>query len=666
MHLHPLQDPGMRIKYLSTLFILLSLAAVPRAGNAVIDSLEKALRDAAHDSTRVKILSDISWEYSFSDLIKAESYASKELELATALNKPAAIAQGYNDIGIIQYKKGNLNGALENYQRSYEIRIRAGDKPGMASSLSKIGVTLYELGNYKEALKAQLEALKLFEALDHKMYVAYTLNNLGQLYQRLHDYDKSIEYSQRSYDYCEQIGDKHGMATSIGNVGFIYEIKKDYAKAIEYDLKALALFEELGDKPNLSNILNNIGFLYRSKGDNQTGLTYYQKALQISRELDDKSGIALYTTNIANIYSDLGQYPLSEKNYKDAQRIAEAQNNKPVLKNIYRGLATLYNREKNYKGACDYLELYSTINDSLYSEESTKQIAEMQTKYETEKKEAEIALLKQEQKITNLEIKQNQLRLNQRRTQIFVLIGTFSFLLILGFLFYNRYKLKQKQLRNEEMLRQEKLRTKAIIGTQEAERKRIAEELHDGIGQMLSAVKLNVAALEGSTAKETQLHNAIELIDDSCRELRNISHNMMPGILVKAGLIPALKEYASKISDSGALNMTVEADHDLSQRMDEATEINLFRIIQELVNNIIKYARATEVQVSLNKTDEGISVMIEDNGQGFDKNVLMTSAGNGWSNINSRLDLLNGKIEIDSSPGKGTALFIEIPQLITV
>jgi signal transduction histidine kinase len=217
--------------------------------------------------------------------------------------------------------------------------------------------------------------------------------------------------------------------------------------------------------------------------------------------------------------------------------------------------------------------------------------------------------------------------------------------------------LNQQRILTEEIQKQEKLRLKAMIESQEAERQRIATELHDGLGQVLSAARVNLAA---SNQADSHLKTSLDLIDKSCTDLREISHNMMPSLLKKSGLPAALHEITDRINQSGKISVTIDHDDNFG-RLSSEIEIQIFRIAQELINNILKYAEATEVQIQLIVEDSMFTMMIEDNGKGFDKEILNSTSGNGWYNIKSRLNLISGDVEIDTRPGSGTVVTIIVP-----
>jgi signal transduction histidine kinase len=202
---------------------------------------------------------------------------------------------------------------------------------------------------------------------------------------------------------------------------------------------------------------------------------------------------------------------------------------------------------------------------------------------------------------------------------------------------------------------------RVIIEATEKERKRVAEDLHDGLGQLLSTAKLNLTAIETDDIEENKnLNTSIAIIDEACQEIRHISHNMMPGTLIRLGLVSAVKEQARKINASGKILVTVSVSG-FETRMDESREIALYRVIQELLNNAIRYANATDVEIKLEQLADGYLFSIKDNGKGFDPKVLELGKGIGWRNIRSRVDLLQGNIDLKTAPGKGTVLNIWIP-----
>lgn len=278
-------------------------------------------------------------------------------------------------------------------------------------------------------------------------------------------------------------------------------------------------------------------------------------------------------------------------------------------------------------------------------------MAELQTQYETVKKENEILMLKQENEIKDS-------RLNQSLLAIFLLIAILSAILGLGYLWNNRLKLKQQaELQSTRaFLREGQL--KAVIASQEEERKRFAADLHDGFGQMISALRLS---LSRETLDKSTIDHALEVLNEMNTEIRNIAFNLMPQVLMKSGLEEALKEFTARINRTGSVTVSVQT-YDLDRAMSADQRIALYRICQEWVNNVIKYSGGSQISIQLVQHPQELVLTIEDNGDGFDISTLTESQGNGWKNINSRLHMIKGSIEIDTHPGrKGTTVVVNVP-----
>jgi two-component system NarL family sensor kinase len=277
--------------------------------------------------------------------------------------------------------------------------------------------------------------------------------------------------------------------------------------------------------------------------------------------------------------------------------------------------------------------------------------------YETEKKEQQINLLNKQSTIQNLQ-------LAKKNMTIIVIISIFVLFVVITYLFYNRYRLKQVALLQAAIIQQQDISTKRIIEAEEAERKRIAGDLHDGVGQLFSTVKMNLETLiERFLVNQPDANILAEktmaMVDESCTEVRSIAHQMMPNALIKSGLVSAIRDFVNKIH-SDRLKISVETKG-INERLESSVETVLYRVIQESVNNVIKHAKATTLDILLLCDDQEITVTIEDNGKGFDTNTQSQFKGIGLKNMTSRVEYLKGTVEIASSPGKGTLVAIYVP-----
>ncbi len=541
---------------------------------------------------------------------------------------------------------------IQTYSKSTTHRFSNNDDV-LIDSLKNLGNAKVKQGDYDQAFTFYFKALEIAEKNNNLKSISDLYNNLGVGYNDLKKYDRATEYHLRALKIRKELGLKKEVGASLQNLGNIYYNKMEDSTAMSYYQQALKIQKQIGDRSNEATSLIDIAGIYVDQEKDDEAIKFTLQALTIRKELGEQNRLARIYENLGDMLSMKGDHSGALKYFDAALTIADSLNAKRDMMQIYESYSNTYEQMKDPVNALKYFKLFTSYKDSVFNENNNNQINELVTKYETEKKEKENALL-------SAGIKTKEKQLLKEKTKFFVSIGLLLFVATISVLLYNRNKLKQNKIFSEQMLKQEKLRLKAVILTQETERKRIALELHDGLGQMLSAARLNVAALDGKNGNsKNQYNNALILIDDSCRELRNISHDMMPALLVKSGLVSAVEELASK---SGSSSLVIHIDHDGNiGRMPPETEINIFRIIQELLNNIIKYAQATEVHIQFIREDNYLSFLIEDNGKGFNKNILATSKGNGWHNIQSRLELIQGKIEIDSKPLNGTVIHIEVP-----
>jgi signal transduction histidine kinase len=510
----------------------------------------------------------------------------------------------------------------------------------------------------EDGLKNALEALKNYELLKDTNNIAGSLVNISNIYQQQRNFKQADLYLRQAEKMV-----KNKSQIILGNVyitlGILYAENNFLDSAEKFLLLSTEIREKLKDNTSIAWNYNNLGGVYILKGDNKKGILYLKKALEKFKENNNLAGEASIANNLGELY-------LYEKDYKQAQyyydysRSLYNQTHDPdQLENLYYNLYILNDSIGDTKKELAYADSLIALKDSLYGRRLDQRIAEMQTKFDVEKKNLQINNQK-----ADLEIKEKQNKI--KNIVIFSIIGLAIVLSLLGLSVYRRKQLEHKAKLDAELIRQQDLRSKAVIEAEEKERVRIARELHDGIGQQLSAAKLNVAALQAASKTEKpeekmMIQNAVELIDESIKEVRAVSHSMMPSVLIKAGLVSAVREFINKISSTGNLKINLEITG-LTERLDNTVETVLFRVLQELVNNIIKHAKASEVGIQFIRHENELTILVEDNGIGFDVSKLNTEDGGiGLKNIQSRIAYLNGEVIFDSYPGKGTTVTIELP-----
>jgi two-component system NarL family sensor kinase len=681
------------------LFIFLSVGVSVFPQDGFTDSLKNLLLTAKEDTSKVFLFTDIADELTGVDFKKSLDYCNKGLALAEKLNFKKGIAQAYStmanaysdqsdythclecnlkalelrkelnlsheiaasldNIGNVYNDQGNFTKALEYYYQCVEIDTKNNDKKGLALLYNNIGNAYANKGDLKQSITYLFKSLKLKEVLGNKKGAANTCNNLAVIYKMQGNYPEALRYNEQAMKFRIDLKDSMGIAFSYTNLGLTYRNLNKDDKAEENFLQALSIFTRLGYKKGIAAANNSLGIIYKTRRQYEKALTSYKTALQIFNELNDKMGKATAMSNLASVYGKNKNNADAENYFKQAEILATEAKSFEVLMDVYDLYSVYYEENTDFKNALKYHLLYTTARDSLRSKENSNALAEVKTRYETDIKEKENDNLKDENKIKDLTI-------TQKNTQRNIFIILFGSVIIIGFLLYSRFKLKEREELNKQLIAQQELRSKAIIEAEEKERTRIARELHDGIGQQLSAAKLNISGLQASlntnnAEEKTMLQNAIDLIDESVKEVRVVSHSMMPNALLKSGLVSAVKEFINKISSTGSLKINLEIVG-LSARLEQTVETVLFRVLQELVNNIIKHAKASEVSIQLIRHEKELTILIEDNGVGFDVDKVSDKEGGiGLKNIQSRVAFLNGQVYFDSHLKKGTTVTIEIP-----
>ncbi|MCD4744767.1 MAG: tetratricopeptide repeat protein [Bacteroidales bacterium] len=418
-----------------------------------LDSYQKALKikkETLEDGSKTgsekeiaAIFNSIGKVYRLlSDYNKSLEYCQKALKIREDIGDKKGYANSLNSIGIAYRCIGNYNKAIDFYKRSLNISLEINDKGGTANSLNNIGNIYLLSGNYDKALENYLKSLNIREKIGDKNLIASSLNNIGLFYYNLNEYEKSLSYQLKSVKIWEEIGNEFGVSASLNNIGLCYENTGNFDQALIYHEKSLELSEKIGDKEGISLSLNNIGHVYYTLGKFKLALEYFRKSLKIKKDIGDKRGSAESLNNIGKLYLNLKNYNKAFNYLKEAEKLAKDIGAKNELLQIYNSLSDFYSATGNYQNSLQYYKHYTALKDSIFNEEKHKQITEMQTKYETEKKEGEIEILNKEKEIQSLEI-------NKQKTLKYYTISIAAFLILLGFLLFNRFKLKQEKQQSD-------------------------------------------------------------------------------------------------------------------------------------------------------------------------------------------------------------------------
>lgn len=604
------------------------------------------------------------------------------------------LKDSYINIAVCYYELDRYSDAIDWFRKALELQRKAGDLEGAASTLNNIGLNYKLMGLYDKAVEYYEQTIKIDEELGKGSDIAITLNNIALVYRSWGKYDKAIENIEKSLRLRQSLNDQKGISKALNNLGLVYTEWKKYDQAILYFHESMKIEDSLKNIPELAVRLNNIGRVYFYLNQYDTALYYFEKTLAIHQKNNDLDNIALAYNNLGKVYKaeneltsathyytlalqlfdSLGKVPekatvmanLSDLYHEmgfnnkalnlldSSTAIAFKNNQMTQLQQNYLYFSGIYADEKNFEKSLEYYKKYTVVKDTIFSRESLKQLTDFQTKYEKEKDQAIILALEKE----NLE------KTNQRNTYLFIALGIIILTLFLALYFRQRaanIKLVASQKIRKLEEEQKLIAAKLLVEGQEMERKRIATELHDGLGVVLSATKMQFSVIKEKNPDNQELiDKASKMLEQATGDIRKISHNMMPGLLTRLGFYEAAGDLIEKINDTQSINAICTITGNDEERLPENNEIMLYRIVQELVNNTIKHARAANIHLNIMINPDSLNLVYTDDGKGFDVTEKIGSNSIGLKSIQSRVSFLNGKMDIQSSPGKGVKYTIHI------
>ncbi len=510
-----------------------------------------------------------------------------------------------------------------------------------------LGTAYYFKGDYDVAARHYYNAAAALEKSGERAKLAETHNKLGQLYRKTRDLNRALHHYNAASGIFAALGDSIGIATILNESGVVFEYRGDYAEAERRYRASYGIKTRLRDTVGVAYALSNLaslGVQQKSYGPAEAALT---EVVRLHKALRDTFSLALAYNELGALYTAAGRATPARLHLDTSNRIAARMGYLDLQAANHELLAKLAEEEGAYEQAYLHYRLRTALRDSILSIAKTKEIEKLNALYETARKEQRI--------------ERQRAQIRQQRTAI----GGSAVLFLAGAaLVWSRYKrirLRQRAALQESAMRHQQQATRAVIEAEEQERQRIAKDLHDGIGQMMGAARMNLSVLQTGTGAHTAdaLQKAIGLVDDSCRELRAVSHNMMPTALTHGSLAPAVKTFLDKLGAGLTIGFYAHGFDD-APRPDVAVETVIYRVVQECVNNVVKHAGAARLDVTLLHDEDGISCTVEDDGRGF--NAASATPGIGLANIRTRLAYLKGTVEIESAPGEGTMVMIAVPQ----
>ena len=658
----------MRLLFLLILLMIFTSFSAVKSQEYNTDSVQQliaSIRKLPADTAQITKLRDAGYS-----LIELDSALSKQL-LDEALNKSLqlkdidAITNSYRFLGIWYRTFNNPEKSVDNYRASLASALRNNHLYLIAGAYFNIGNIKYGKGEYDSCIDYYLKTAAIFEnpkILDDKNLLPQVLKkkqsdlyyNMSAVFNTLKNIPKANEYIDqaialaRSYNSTVMVA--HYSQQKADNLAEEGQIEKALRLRLQYlhDLETSNVW-----RSNLQGSYQNIAKEYFELGKLDSAKIFAHKSLQTAEALDISDGIA-------NSNLQLGRIALKEKQYAAAENyFAESSSyylnsEDPAEKMTYLDeIRELKYSQGKFKEAYDLFNQFKVISDSLLNNERAKQFSEREARYQSGKKDAQIQF--------------QQLEIAQKSMLNAILIASAALLLFVFVLVYRNYQQKQKlqkqrinELENEKQL----AATEAVLKGEEQERTRLAKDLHDGLGGMLSGIKYSFNTMKGNLVMTPEnsiaFERSMDMLDSSIKEMRRVAHNMMPEALVKFGLDTALKDFCSEINQSGALAISYQSFGLEGEQIAQTVSITIYRIVQELINNTMKHAAAKTAIVQVTKSNGRLTVTVEDDGKGFDPGILTQAKGIGWTNIESRINFLKGKLDIDTQEGKGTSVLIEL------
>lgn len=638
---------------LPAIFILLLCCQTLMAQNsALVDSLESVL-PVSKGVDRASILYELVYIYMRVDNQKATQYKQQlQNELTTNADVNAAPFI-YMGLGIYHARTGNLDSGLY-YLRHADTTARdAGNVVVRLKNFVALGNAYISSGKPGTALEVMFEGLKILQQHPDMEMEMKLRTNIAWAYLELKQYRNCIDFGMENIRKMEGTKYEWIVLYTYNNVAVSYGALGQLDSAEFYIKKGLNAAEKSGDMQSMANGHFILGTVFSNAGKYDLAIAQYLKAKPYREKVGNPFFLVSDLYAMSELYYKLGDYKNGVQTGREALALAEKFNLLLKFESTYLSLAQNYEALNDFKNSSKFYRLWAMAKDTVYKNANAVAIAEMKTRYETEAKEQQL-------RVQHAQLASKESDLQRTYVVIAALVITLALVVIIFMLVRSR----QRKLR-EVYLREAQIQ--ATIQSQETERRRFAQDLHDGMGQLISALRLSLHTIDKSTPLEERVNivgRAERLLNEMHLEIRSIAFNLMPQTLVQNGLVAALREMASRINQSGKVTIRL-ISFDLPERLPEVQEISLYRVLQEWVNNVIKYADPVVIEIQLLGYGDEISIVVEDDGSGFDTRVLDNSGGNGWRNIKSRLNLIKATYDIDSNPDhKGTTLILTVPVAI--
>jgi signal transduction histidine kinase len=620
--------------------------------NQLIDGLKAELSSKPDAKRTATIYSDLTWYYTNVAIDSSLHYGAKAIAASRKLGDSTLLAQVYSDVAAAYFRKGDFESSKSNYLTAYKIRKARKDYPGLAKININLGSIYGSRQQYQSAVKAYLDAIEYFEKTGgNELIVNVTKENLGYIFREMKNYPKAIAYIAQGIKYEEQNKLTDRLCISCLNMGNVYLEMKDTLKAMQYYDKSMAACRKTGDKKALQSLHNNIGNIKAGQKKNAEALQLYAESQQEREQFNSDLDKASLKISQAKLLINTGKYHEANQMLLDIKKVFEQQESRGDLLYVYNLLVPVYARLNQPDSTILYANKYAELKEQLLNDNALKQTAELEAKYQTAKKEK--LLLEKEAE-------------SRAKTNLIVAIATLAFFIALvGLLIYRQQRIKNRQQQQEFQLKSAIAQIETQNQLQE-QRLAISRDLHDNIGAQLTFIISSVDNIKyafdiGNAKLDNKLQSISHFTQATIVELRDTIWAMNSNEITFEDLRARVLNFIEKAKDAREeIDFRFTIDEQLGGlKLSSVSGMNIYRTIQEAVNNAIKYAEATAISIDVKLNEDRIAIDITDNGIGFDLDKI--EKGNGLINMEKRIEDLGGIFSLRSEYKKGTTILLLLP-----
>lgn len=578
-----------------------------------------------------------------SDTKKAIKYSWVGLVRSQKERDTVAMAAFANFLGVGYWMNAQIDSSIFILRKSILWAKSVGDERRAALSYFALANTFSKTEMLDSAVGCFYAVLPYFEKQNDNKSLGAVRVNIAALYYNMGQHEKAKQFYTDALVYADKANDPTLYGNTYKGIG-LYE--SDFDRKIDYYSKALSSFRKAGNRFEESTTLATIGWeYYIGKANTSKALSYLSQAINIAEKSEFSTLISDQSSQLTEIYLSIKDIKKAEYYALKAEAYSD-KDNQILMQRLEDKLLRLYILKGDVDKATNLYKSHIEKITKQNEDRMLNALSEREVKYETEKKEFRITTLEEERKFII----------------ILSVFGGILLILAIVVIAARQKVISQKRKIAEQkiaQLEQEKqlVATRAILEGETIERARLSKDLHDGLGGLLSVTKHKIANMKGSlTIPEEQVetfNSALEMLDNSIKELRRVAHNLMPESLMRYGLSSAINDFC------GSIDKVVYHFYGVEKRVDEKLEVAAFRIVSELVNNALKHANASKINVQLVQEQDRISITVQDDGCGFDPKTIDRSKSGGLNNIESRVVSFNGRIDIFSAPEKGTEVSVE-------